>query len=192
MKSILIACLLLISSNALYGQAKGPQGLTSQPNQTDSALTAEIRHVFQSVSTNLLKAAREMPENDYTFKPANAERTFGELIAHIGSVQSTLCANINGHPAKSSSEKESKDILIKNLESSVGECMTVFTELSAENASKMVQTPAGQLTHLAALVYIITHASEEYGQISIYLDLKNKARPTDDNAKAGAAGKAKP
>jgi hypothetical protein len=32
----------------------------------------------------------------------------------------------------------------------------VFDELSAENAQ--VQTPAGELTHLAALVYIITHA----------------------------------
>jgi hypothetical protein len=55
--------------------------------------------------------------------------------------------------------------------------------LSAEDANKMVDAPAGKMTHLAALVYVITHASEEYGQMEIYLRLNHLAPPTNDQVK---------
>lgn len=184
MKTILFGVLLLLTSaSAARAQDSKPQGLTSQPNQTDSALTAETRKVFQSTSDNILKAARQMPEPAYKFKPADDTRTFGELMAHIATVQMTLCANMNGHPAKSTANDASKDDLVKALASSVTECDEAFSELSAENANKLVDAPAGKMTHLAALVYVITHASEEYGQMAIYLRLNHLAPPTNDQVK---------
>ena len=191
MKPTILAFLALFSISALGAQVKPPQGVAPQPNQTDSALTAETRRVFLTISANLLKATREMPENSYSFKPTSDVRTFGELIAHIANVQMTLCHNINGGASKNRDQQASKDNLIKNLEASAGECGRAFSELSAENANKMVQTPAGQVTHLAALVYIITHASEEYGQMSIYLRLNHLTPPTTDEPSGGGAGKAK-
>jgi uncharacterized damage-inducible protein DinB len=167
-----------------------PQGLTSQPNQTDSALTAETRNVFVNVSTNTLKAAREMPEKLYNFKPTNGVRTFGDLVAHIADVQSTLCSNINGSKPKKAQQNESKEVMVNALAESVNECQISFSELSAENASTLVQAPVGQVTHLVALMYIITHESEEYGQMSIYLRLNHLSPSTsDDTTKGGAAGK---
>jgi len=47
----------------------------------------------------------------------------------------------------------------------------------------MVETPSGKLTHLAALVYIVTHESEEYGQMAIYLRLNKLTPPTSDDVK---------
>jgi uncharacterized damage-inducible protein DinB len=180
MKLTTYAILILAAASCLRAQSSKPQGLTSQPNQTDSALTAETRRVFQTIEENTIKAAREMPEASYNFTPINGVRTFGELIVHIANVQSTLCSNINGNHAAKAAARVSKDSNLKDLENSVRECQTAFDELSAENASKMVQTPAGELTHLAALVYIITHASEEYGQLAIYLRLTHLTPPTSD------------
>jgi uncharacterized damage-inducible protein DinB len=176
--------IMATSSSSLWAQDKAPQGLIPQPNQTDSALTAETRHVFQSVSENILKAARQMPEASYGFKPTKGVRTFGELIAHIANVQATLCGNINGHQPAKAGAQGSKDNTIKDLEGSVGECEMAFAELSAQNAAKMVQTPAGQLTHLAALIYVISHASEEYGQLGMYLRLNHMMPPTSDEPKS--------
>jgi uncharacterized damage-inducible protein DinB len=186
MKESALAFLLVMATTAspLRAQGKSPQGLTPQPNQTDSALTAETRHVFQSVSENVLKAARQMPEASYSFKPTSGVRTFGQLIAHIANVQATLCGNINGHPPATAGGQASKDNEIKELQASVGECEMAFAELSAENATKMVQTPTGQLTHMAALVYIISHASEEYGQLGVYLRLNHLIPPTSDEARS--------
>jgi uncharacterized damage-inducible protein DinB len=183
--------LMLVVTSASMAQKSNPQGLTSEPRQTDSALTAETRHVFQAISANTAKAAREMPESAYGFKPTNDARTFGDLVAHIADVQTTLCANINDHHPAKTEGKASKDSIIKALASSAVECAASFDELSAENESKLVQAPAGQVTHLAALIYIITHASEEYGQMSIYLRLNHLTPPTSDEVKGGSAGKAK-
>jgi len=162
-----------------------PQGITPQPNQTDSKLTAETRRAFVSISDNIVKAARQMPEASYSFKPADGTRTFGELVAHIANVQSTLCGSMNGNKAvKTPAKNESKDSIVKGLVASVGACESAFDELSAENANTIVETPAGKLTHLAALIYIITHESEEYGQLAIYLRLNKMVPPSSDQAKS--------
>lgn len=169
---------------SLHGQSDKAQGLTSQPNQTDSAMTAETRKVFQNVEMNIVKTAREMPESSYTFTPVKGVRTFGELMGHIANVQGTLCGNINGDKLpKTGGATASKEETIKQLENSVRSCQEAFDELSAQNAQKMVQTPVGQLTHIAALLYIITHASDEYGELSIYLRLNNLAPPSSDQPK---------
>ncbi len=183
MKTSAFAFLLTITVCSLHAQNGKPQGLTSQPNQTDSAMTAETRRVFQSVEMNVVKTAQEMPESSYTFTPVKGVRTFGETMAHIANVQATLCTNINGGKLNKASGQASKDAIIKDLENSVRSCQEAFDELSAENAQKMVQTPVGQLTHIAALVYIITHASEEYGELAVYLRLNNLTPPSTDQSK---------
>jgi uncharacterized damage-inducible protein DinB len=184
MKTSAVAILFLMTVCSLNAQSSKPQGLTSQPNQTDSAMTAETRRVFQSVETDIIKTAREMPESSYTFTPIKGVRTFGELMAHIANVQGTLCGNINGDKLpKAGGETASKDGTIKQLENSVRSCQEAFDELSSENAQKMVQTPVGQLTHIAALEYVITHASEEYGQLSVYLWLNHLTPPSTDQPK---------
>jgi uncharacterized damage-inducible protein DinB len=195
MKLFAAVTILLLTGSVVSGQTKSPsgqpQGVIPQPNQTDSALTAETRRVFQSISMNILKAAREMPANAYDFKPSSDARTFGDLLAHIAKVQTTLCDNINNHRAKMETQPPSKDNTIKDFETSVTECEESFAELSAENINTLVEAPAGKITHLAALIYIISHASEEYGQLTIYLRLNHLEPPTSDEPKGGAAGKAK-
>jgi uncharacterized damage-inducible protein DinB len=187
-KNLTLNLALLLCIVPTQAQNK-PQGLTSQPNQTDSALTAETRNVFVNVSANTLKAAREMPENLYDFTPADGVRTFRELVAHIADVQSTLCSNINGSKSTKTQQNQSKEAVVNALAASVTECQISFSELSAENANTLVRAPVGQVTHLVALLYIITHESEEYGQMSIYLRLNHLLPPaTDDTTRGGAAG----
>jgi uncharacterized damage-inducible protein DinB len=182
----LVLLLCLVTTRA---QNK-PQGLTTQLNQTDSALTAETRNVFVNVSENTLKAAREMPDNLYDFAPTDGMRTFRQLVAHIADVQSNLCSNINGSQPKTVEPTEPKVAMVNALAASVTQCQMSFSELSAENANALVRAPVGQVTHLVALMYIITHESEEYGQMSIYLRLNHLPPPTtDDSTKGGAAGK---
>ena len=142
---------LALAGTSLFAQQGKPQGLTSQPNQTDSAMTAETRRVFQTISDNLSKAAHEMPENLYAFRPDKGVRSFGELIAHIAEVQSTLCSNMNGHAVREATTPASKDNLIQDPGYSSQECNAAFDELSAQNTSVKVQTPVGQLTRMRAM-----------------------------------------
>jgi uncharacterized damage-inducible protein DinB len=194
MKHYLLLALILITGFRLTAQStqipNSPQGLTNQPNQTDNPLMAESRRVYQAVSTNLLKAAQEMPDNLYAYKPVGTSRTFGDLIEHIARVQRELCNNLNGKHPENRLQSGSKEGRIKDLSGSIGDCDSAFAELSAQNANVMVQAPAGRVTHLAALEYIITHASEEYGQLTMYLRLNHLMPPTSDEPSGGSAGKA--
>jgi hypothetical protein len=93
--------------------------------------------VFQSTSTNLLKAAREMPENSYSFKPNDDARSFGELVTHIAKVQQAVCENINGKgPRNVIPPPTSKENRVKALEDSSEECLEAFAELSAQPRTK--------------------------------------------------------
>src|SRR5258708_18295669 len=109
------AALLLIACLPAPGQSNA-KGITPQPNQTDSRLTADTRRAFLSISDNIVKAARQMPEASYSFKPADGTRTFGELVAHVADVQSTLCGSMNGEPAaKTAAKNESQESIVKGL-----------------------------------------------------------------------------
>jgi hypothetical protein len=169
-----------VTTGVLRAQIATPQGPTRQANQTDNALGAEARRAFQSTSENILKAAREMPEDFYDFKPVGYAHTFGELMGHIADVQMTLCGGINGHQAKDTPRNASKEELLKDLTASVSECDTSFADLSDDNASKIVEGPTGQVTHLIALVYVITDAGNEYRRMSVYPHLNHAAPPSND------------
>ena len=43
----------------------------------------EMADAFRTVRTNTLKIAEEVPEEKYSFKPANESRTIGQTLAHI-------------------------------------------------------------------------------------------------------------
>jgi hypothetical protein len=83
MKLITYAILILAAASCLQAQTSKPQGLTSLPNQTDSALTAETRHVFQMIEENHDQSRPRDAEASYSFTPTKGVRTFGELIAHL-------------------------------------------------------------------------------------------------------------
>lgn len=77
MKLATLAVFGILAAGSLGAQTGSgkPQGATSQPHQTDSALTAETRRAFQAIELNILKAARDMPEKSYTFTPIDGVRT---------------------------------------------------------------------------------------------------------------------
>ena len=43
----------------------------------------EMADAFRTVRSNTLKIAEEVPEEKYSFKPANESRTIGQTLAHI-------------------------------------------------------------------------------------------------------------
>jgi hypothetical protein len=129
------------------------------------------------------RLSRETARPHGHYRPSSAKWHFGCTRFALEDVQGTLCGAINNQHPKKSTEPSSKDARIQDLQNSIRECNSAFSELSAENMNKPVQTPTGQLTHLAALLYVITHASEEYGELALTLRLNHLAPPTSDEPK---------
>src|SRR6516162_5102527 len=55
----------------------------------------EQRKLYDTLKTNLIKAAEKMPEDAYAFKPTPEMQSFGERIAHIAN-QIGTCSAMTG------------------------------------------------------------------------------------------------
>lgn len=164
-----IACLAACS---LPAQAPPPAA------QNESPSTKKIREMFYAATNNIRRAADNMPENNYAFKPTPDMRSFGELLAHIADVQSRICQSTlrDKKPTKEIDDTAKSDIQ-RALSASFDECYEAFSELSAENQDQLVPTPAGELPRIVALTMVLGHDSEEYGSMQVYLRMKGIAAP---------------
>jgi uncharacterized damage-inducible protein DinB len=172
MKNRVFLTLACVATLSLAGQ-------TPPAKQTESPATKEIREEFYAVTNNIRHAADKMPESAYSFKPAPAMRSFGEVLAHVADVQAKTCGSMlrDKKPVPVTPGTGKAD-LTKTLAASFDECYEAFSELSAENQNQTVPTPAGQRARIAALTMVLGHDNEEYGYMAVYLRLKGVVPPS--------------
>src|SRR3954454_779028 len=94
------------------------------------SVAATLKASYERIKTNFVKAAEKMPEDQYTFKPAEGIETFGQRVAHIANQMGT-CSAINGERKPSSAQgKTSKSDLVAALKESFDECDKAFAALT--------------------------------------------------------------
>src|SRR2546430_7204378 len=77
---------LLCSVHTLAAQTPKPSGPAIDPVMTST------RPHYQRVKDYILRAADQMHEADYAFRPTPEVRSFGELLGHIATTQFSFCA----------------------------------------------------------------------------------------------------
>ena len=63
----------------------------SGQSMTDNPQVASSKAFLEQIKDNVLKSADKMPEEKFSFKPAEGVRTYGQLLAHIADAQYLLC-----------------------------------------------------------------------------------------------------
>lgn len=148
-------------------------------------LSGDLKNSYNGAKNTIMKAADEMPEADYSFKATPAERTYGEIVAHIADVQMALCGNAQGEQKKADTAgKTSKADLVAALKASFDFCDAAYDGMTDADAAKMV-TMFGprKATKLAVLNFNISHDQEMYGQMVVYLRLKGLVPPSSQPRK---------
>lgn len=163
---------LLIFSGALFAQSNNP-------------LSSEVTHSFDSVKKNLHAAAEKMPESDYSFKPTPQVRSFGEVVGHVVMAQAHACGALAGAATGSTPKLGSKNEILAELDQSSSLCDKAFASLTDSNATEMVKTPRGQVTRLGALVGVLTHDTEQYAILGVYMRLKGMVPPSSEHRSGG-------
>jgi DinB superfamily len=175
---MLTTAAVFAAGSALYAQP--PAAPTTPPPPATEATV--LKRSYNSIKTNLTKAADRMPEDQYGFQASPDIRTFGALIGHIADVQGGTCARVAGSPAPPSAGKmTAKADLVAALKASFDVCDTVFNGLTDADAGKMVPSGRGGATssEFATLWgLIIGHSNEEYGYLSVYMRLKGIVPPS--------------
>jgi uncharacterized damage-inducible protein DinB len=160
--------------------------------QTVSAVSANptfavgtTKAMWEAMTNFITKAAEQMPEADYSFRPTQNVRTFGQLIGHVAGAQNLICASALGEKGGNEDDIEksttTKAGLIAALRASSEYCQRAYaqTDAASEGATTLFGGPS---TRLRALVMNATHNSEHYGNIVTYMRIKGMVPPSSQPA----------
>jgi uncharacterized damage-inducible protein DinB len=162
--------------------------LVSAQNQSVSDI---IDHQVKGVEGEFVSAAEAMPEDKYSFAPANGEfkgvRTFAQQIKHVAAVNYDFGAIILGEkpPVDTNEEKgpdslQSKADIVNYLKNSFLYLHKAVASINESNMITPMKNPWGQknpVTRLQIAMIAAAHPWDHYGQMVVYLRMNGVVPP---------------
>jgi uncharacterized damage-inducible protein DinB len=149
-------------------------------------LSAELRADYRTVRDYFIRAAEEMPEADYGFKPSPEVRSFGQQVAHVADDQYNLCAPARGATRQAAYQAiehslSTKADLVAALKDAFAYCDAAYDAITDSAGTTMVV--GQQRTRLGMLNWNLWHTWEHYGNVVVYLRLKGLVPPSSQGMK---------
>jgi uncharacterized damage-inducible protein DinB len=180
----LLICLLVPAATAWADDA--PASASAKPASASAKPAppnAFQKEAYGFVKATLLRSAEKMPEESYGFKPTDAVRTFGQILGHVADSQYYFCSAVLGekNPAKMVEKtKTSKADLIAALKDAFAYCDKAYDGLTDTAARETVRVFHGDMAKLDVLTANAMHGVEHYGNLVVYLRIKNIVPPSSE------------
>jgi len=149
----------------------------------DNPLSAFNKHIYAHEKDILLRSAEKMPEENYTFKPTDAVRSYGQILGHVADAQYLFCSIALGetNPApKIEQTKTSRADLIAALKEAFAYCDKAYDGMTDASATQMVKLFGNDAPKLGVLTVNNMHNLEHYGNLVTYMRLKNIVPPSSE------------
>jgi uncharacterized damage-inducible protein DinB len=155
--------------------------LIAAPAFAQSVGVDAARDNWKGMSNYITKAADQMSEADYAYKPVATVRSFGQLIGHIAGAQYMFCAMVLGDAARGEGDIEksttTKEGLVAALKGSNEYCAKAYA-LNDAQAAAMIKMFGQDRSKMNALVMNAAHLGEHYGNIVTYMRMKGMVPPS--------------
>lgn len=159
--------------------------VSAQTPATGNPVAAGIRTTWEGSKRNLTLSAQQMPEADYSFRPVETVRTFGQILAHVAGANYEFCSAAKGEKpphAEGAFEKTAttRAQIIEVLADSIAYCDAAYAALDDRRASEIVELPFGMGKGARALPLMINmgHVQEHYGNLVTYFRIKGMVPPS--------------
>jgi uncharacterized damage-inducible protein DinB len=175
---MLLACLLLPAGAAL---AQEKPAAPAQPNP--NPLSTWNKYAYSRVKDILLRSAEKMPEENYSFKPTESVRSYGQIIGHVADAQYLFCSIALGEQnptPKIEQTKTSKADLIAALNTAFAYCDKAYDGMTDASAVQIIKLFGNDAPRLSALTVNNMHDLEHYGNLVTYMRLKNIVPPSSE------------
>ncbi|MFN0180293.1 MAG: DinB family protein [Gemmatimonadales bacterium] len=132
-----------------------------------------------------IKAAEQMPEADYAFKPTPAVRSFGEIAGHLANANFAFCSTAKGEksPQTQNYEKATdKATIVSGLKAAESYCAAVLGSLTHMQSMAEVELFGMKGTVNWVMTFNVVHNSEHYGNLVTYLRLKGLVPPSSQGS----------
>jgi uncharacterized damage-inducible protein DinB len=183
MRFIVINVLASLLAAPAFAQS-GPTGQApSQPASADAILVRLAQGAWGGAKRNIVESADQMPEANYSFKPVDTVRTFGQILAHVADSNYFYCARSKGEapPVPDGTLEKTattKAAIVKALAESVAYCDAVYASLTPASAVDMVKAGNNQIPRVQPLFSNVSHNVEHYGNLVTYFRMKNVVPPS--------------
>ena len=172
MKRIAILLPFLLATPAAAQQA---------PTANPAMAVTATKGMWQAMTNYIKAAAEQMPEADYSFRPAADVRTFGQLIGHVAGAQAMICAAALGEKGGGEDDIEktatTKAALLAALKTTTQYCERAYaqTDAATAGATTLFGRPSLKMN---ALVLNAVHNAEHYGNLVTYMRIKGMVPPS--------------
>ena len=184
MKSLCIKMLsvLILLATVAFAQSDA-QKSADQMKAPDNPLSTFNKVAYRRVKDILLRSAEKMPEENYSFKPVDTVRSYGQIVGHVADAQYTFCSIALGEKnpgLKIEQTKTSKADLIAALKDAFAYCDKAYDGMTDASAIQMVKLFGNDAPRLGALTVNNMHNMEHYGNLVTYMRMKNIVPPSSE------------
>ena len=147
-------------------------------------LSTGNKALYTNVKNNVIKAAEKMPEANYSFKPTDSVRSFGQLVGHVADAQYLFCSIALGekNPAPGIEKgKTSKADLVQALQDAFSYCDKAYDGMTDAHAAELVKMFGRDAPKLTVLSVNSAHTDEHYGNMVTYMRMKNLVPPSSES-----------
>ena len=181
--ALLMACTALIAITVAPAAAQTSDAGADQVLSTSMA--ASLKAMHQVIRRNLAEAAAAMPAEEYAFKPTPQVRSFAELIGHVINGNFYFCSQARGEKPTFGgdfSKTTDKAALVKALNEALASCDATYDGTTEANVNQAVgvqgRGSSKPTTRGLVLMFNTTHNNEHYGNLVVYMRLKNHVPPS--------------
>jgi uncharacterized damage-inducible protein DinB len=170
----------------------GLPALCQEKQSSDNPFSTVNKRSYERTKGILLRSAEKMPEENYSFKPVDSVRSYGQLIGHLADAQYLFCSTASGEKnpdLKIEKTKTSKADLMTALKDGFAYCDKVYDSMTDAAAFQMVNFFGNNLPKFAVLNVNIGHNMEHYGNLVTYMRMKGIVPPTSEQQGATPAQK---
>ena len=152
----------------------------------ENPLSTWNKFAYARVKDILLKSAEKMPVENYSFKPVDTVRSYGQIVADA---QYAFCSIALGekNPAPNIEHtKTSKAELIAALNAAFAYCDKAYDGMTDATAAQTIKLFGNDAPRLSALTVNNMHDLEHYGNLATYMRMKNIVPPSSEQQQAPA------
>ena len=163
--------------------------LQAQPKGAPATVLGDLKNSYQEIKDLIMRAAEQMPESTYSYKPVPEEMSFGGWVAHVADAQGFICgAAAGGAKQLGAASKTAKADLLAVLKQSFDLCDGAYQATTDANVNESIQSFRGPTPRLALLYGNISHDNECYGSMAVYMRLNKLVPPSSQGRGGGGKG----
>jgi uncharacterized damage-inducible protein DinB len=183
MRVVAMTVVIGLLAASAFAQSSGTGQTPSQLPTAGAVMVRIAQNAWAGAKRNIVESAEQMPEADYSFKPADNVRTFGQILAHVADSNYFYCARSKGEapPVPDGTLEKTattKAAIVKALGESVAYCDAVYAALTPVSAAEMVKTGNNQIPRVQPLFANVSHNVEHYGNLVTYFRIKRMVPPS--------------